>query len=162
MIRLRLPPARYGFGIAVFVVLGVFLIRESLQPTLVRPSMDLRAQQIGGMLMSLDRVAGVWPLPALFAIAFLGGALFFLWALAAPRPLELKLDAQGASWPSLAPWRKPWSFAWSQISGVERNQKGDHVVFWTTRGRKVMPAWWLPDGTSLDDVIRAAAALRRG
>jgi hypothetical protein len=36
----------------------------------------------------------------------------------------------------------------------------DHVVFNTTRGRRVMPAFWLPSGTSLADVVRIATALR--
>jgi hypothetical protein len=162
LIRLRLSWSRYGFVVAMLVILGLFMLRESLLPSLAHPELSLRSQEIGRMLMSLDRVGGVWPLPLLLAIAFLGGALFYLWALAAPRPFALELDAKGASWPSLAPWRKPWSFAWSEITGVARNARGDHVVFQTTRGRKVMPAWWLPDGTSLDEVIRAADALRRG
>jgi len=161
-IRLQLPAMRYAFGIGVFVLIGGFLLRQSLLPTLVRPTLDARAQEIGRMLMSLDRVAGVWPLPAAFALAFLAGALFYVWALVAPRPsFELALDAQGASWPSLAPWRAPWRFAWSEITSVEPNAKGDHVVFLTARGRKVMPAWWLPSGTTLADVIRAAESLRR-
>jgi hypothetical protein len=131
----------------------------SVQPRL-DTSTDLKAQAIGRMLMSVDRIAGVWPLPACMAAFLLGIAVLVIWALAARRPFELAMDSQGVRWPSLMPWRPPYALAWSEIDSAASNQMRDHLVFNSTRGRRVMPAWWFPPGTSLDEVIRTATALR--
>lgn len=159
VIPLHLPPLRYGFGVAVCAGLGIFAAFLSLKPRL-DTSADLKAQAMGRTLMSIDRVAGVWPLPACMATFLLAIAVLVIWAVAARRPFELRMDAQGVKWPSLMPWRAPYALAWSEIDAVASNQMRDHLVFNSTRGRRVMPAFWLPSGTSLDEVIRAATALR--
>ena len=160
VIRLRLSPLRYGSVAAICGALALFAVFLSVQPTLEKPNGDAKAQKIGRALMSIDRVAGVWPLPVACAIGFFASSLFLVWALAARRPFELAMDARGVSWPSLAPWRRPSALSWSEIASVATNQVGDHLVFNTTQGRRTMPAWWLPPGTLPGDVVHTATALR--
>ena len=160
VIRLRLSPLRYWTVAAICGALALFAAFLSVQPTLVNPNSDAKAQAMRRALMSIDRVAGVWPLPAAGAIGFLALSLFLVWALAARRPFELAMDACGVSWPSLAPWRRPAALSWSEITSVAINQAGDHLVFNTTQGRRTIPAWWLPSGTLPGDVVRTATALR--
>ena len=159
VIRLHLPPLRYGFAAAASAGLGIFAAFLSVQPRL-DTSTDLKAQAMRRTLMSVDRIAGVWPLPACMATFLLAVAALVIWALVARRPFELLVDSQGVRWPSFMPWRAPCALAWSEIDTVATNQTRDHLVFNTTRGRRVMPAFWLPSGTSLDDVVRTATALR--
>ena len=160
VIRLHLSPVRYGAVAAICGALAIGMAYLSVQPTLAKPSMTPKAQDIGRVLMSIDRIAGVWPLAAATALAFLAGCVFVVWALLAKRPFELTMGSHRVTWPSFAPWRTPWVFSWSEITSVASNQAGDYLVFTTTRGRRLLPAWWLPSGTSLADVVRTATALR--
>ena len=159
-IPLRLSSLRYGAVAAICGAMSVGMAYLSVQPTLAKPSLTPKAQDIGRVLMSIDQIAGVWPLAAGAAAAFLAASLFLVWALVAKRPFELTMDSQRVTWPFLAPWRTPRALSWSEIQSVAINQAGDHLVFNTTRGRRVLPAWWFPPGTSLPDVIRTATSLR--
>jgi hypothetical protein len=155
--QLRLSWVRYGAVAAIFGALAAGMAYLSVQPTLAKPSMTAKGQAIGRVLMSIDPIAGVWPLAALTALAFSVLCLFLLWALTSKRPFELTMNAQEVTWPSLAPWRAPRALSWSEITSVGTNPARDHLVFNTANRRQLLPAWWLPQGTSLEDVIRAAA-----
>jgi hypothetical protein len=159
VIPLRLSPARYGFGASILGLLGAAMAYLSVQPTLAKPSMTPKGQAIGRLLMSLDPIAGVWPLAAAWALVFLGGCAFIVWAVVARRPFELTLDARGITWPSLPPWRGPRSMAWSQIGSVGLNGARDHLVLQTSEGRRVIPVWWLPREMPPAEVIRTAQSL---
>jgi hypothetical protein len=160
VVRLHLSWARYGTASAICGALGAAMGYLSTQPTLAKPTMTAKGQAIGRLLMSVDPIAGVWPLAAGAAAAFLALSLFMVWALSSKRPFELRMDEDGVTWPSLAPWRAPFGLSWSDIRSVACNPAGDHLVFATSNGRRVLPAWWLPPGTSPNDVVRDATALR--
>jgi hypothetical protein len=159
IIPLRLPFARIGFGAAACGAVGVGILYLSFKPTLVRPRGDLIAQRIGGILMSVPQTAGVWPLPALMGALLLGLTLWLVWGLTARR--ELTMDSNGVRWRTFLPWSTPRELSWTEIAEIERNAAGDYLVFVTSSGRQLLPAFWLPPGTLLERVIREAKALQQ-